>query len=110
MTPIPTHICLFKKEEEPDGDVFLRQDVYRPSTSVENVGDDGKDVTTRRHSWSGNSKRGNEVDKGGEGGEYAATRRWLSLGNLFSKRNDREINGWMHNSRLDQEADHNVIR
>ena len=135
MTPIPTHICLFKKEEDPDGDVFRRQGVHRSSPSAENnicsdfkgrraslgsfvssnaagkgVGDDGEDVTTRRRSWSGSSKRGNKVDKEGEGGEHAATTRWLSLGNLFSKRNDRETNGSRHNSRQDQEACHNVIR
>ena len=139
MTPIPTHICLFNKEDL-EGDVFRGQDVHRRSPSAENnicsdirgrrsslgnfvssnnaagkrVGDgddDGEDITTRRRSWSASlfSKRSNEINKDGESGEHAAATKWSSLGSLFSKRG-RETNGSRHNSRQDQEACHNVIR
>lgn len=135
MTPIPTHICLFN-EEDPEGDVFRGQDVYRRSPSSENicsdirgrrsslgsffssnnaagkrVGDDGEDITTRRRSWSASlfSKRDNEINKDGEGREHAATTRWSSLGSLFPKRG-RETNGSRHNSRQDPKAHHNAIR
>ncbi len=135
MTPIPTHICLFNKQDH-EGDVFRGQDVYRSSPSSENicsdirgrrlslgslvssnnaagkrVGDDGEDITTRRRSWSESlfSTRDNEIDKGGEGGEHTATTRWSSLGSLFFKRG-RETNGSRHNSRQDPKAHHNVIR
>ena len=118
MAPIPTHICLFKKEEYPDGDVFRGQGVHRSSPSLEKICsdfkgrqsslgsfaslnnaagkgvEDGEDVTTRRRSWSGSSKRGNKVDKKGEGGEHTATTRWSSLGSLFSKRG-RERDQWV---------------
>ena len=138
MTPIPTHICLFKKEDH-EGDVFRGQDVYQRSTSVENNicsdirgrrpslgnfvssnnaagkrvgdGDDGEDITSRRRSWSSSlfSKRDSEINKDGEGGKHAAITRWSSLGNWLSKR-DRETNGSRHNSRQDPKAHHNVIR
>ena len=131
MAPIPTHVCLFNKDD-PEGDVLRRQGIHRSSPSVENnicsdikrrrsslgsfvashnaagkgVDDDVEDVTLRTRSWSASlfSKRGNEVDKEGEGGEHTATTSWLSFEGLFSKRNGREINGSRHDSRQDQEA------